>query len=306
MKFLFMEGHNKYNPPVYFLKMNVMKVNFYVLSVFAVILMFAACEKNDGEKTPYDLSFGRTKYDMTTRGKSVPIMSGNGDYEIISSDENTITVTYDPFGGSDFGSIYVKPKKTGKADITVTDKLTGQSVKLSIRIHNAYLSFSVLGMGAEAIINDTEHKVAIENDLKNKFSFSDNEIYILVDNSSSTLYKFSSSEKIAKGEYINVGNYSLEEESGQYFLSFEFTDHVNKYIVDSKAFIPFFPFFDVKVDNETRLNSPPMKKYPLFEYFTDEYKPEYPDLVSARIAYIFSIDYPWEVDVPVKLLLEEQ
>lgn len=292
-----------------------MKVNFYVLSVFAIIFMFVACEKNDGEKTTYDLSFERTKYDMTTRGDFVPIKSGNGDYEIISSDESTITVTYDPFVGGDFGSIYFNPKKTGKADITVTDKLTAQSVKLGITIHNAYLSFRIAHMGVQVFINDTEHRTAIENDLKNKFSLSGGETYILVGNSSSALYKYLSPKNMPIGDYIKVGNYSLEEQSGQYFLSFELTDHTNKYMIHNESSytppylpFPYFSFFGIKMDNEARLLSSSFqaKEYLLLENFTDEYKTEYPDLVSARIGYIYQIDYPREVNIPVKLLLEEQ
>lgn len=300
--------------------MNVMKVNFYVLSIFAIIFMFVACEKNDGEKTTYDLSFAKTNYNITYRDwnkikgggiipKFIPILEGNGDYEIISSDESTIMAEYTQFdGGSDFGSIALYPKKSGNATITVTDKLTGQSKVLNFTIYNAYISFTLFDIEPRVNIADEAQKIAIENDLKNKSSIPKRETYMFVQNSSSTLYKFASPEEMKKGEYIHVGNYSLEEQSGSYFFTFEFADETQKYRIDERSFTaPLLTFFGVDVNNETRLNFPAEKEYLLYEYFTDDYKTEYPDLASARIVYyLYLSGGGHEVDVPVKLLLEEQ
>ena len=292
--------------------MDIMKSIYYVLTVL-IILSFASCGKDDAEKTPYDLSFARTNYNITYRDwnkikgggiipYSIPILEGNGDYEIISSDESTITAEYSPTG-NDFGSIALYPKKSGNATITVTDKFTGQSKVLNFTIYNSYISFTLFDIEPRVNIADEAQKIAIENDLKNKSSIPERETYMFVQNSSSTLYKFASPEEMKKGEYTHVGNYSIEDQSGSYFFTFEFADETQKYRIDKATFTaPLLTFFGVDVNNETRLNFQE-KEYFLYENFTDDYKTQYPDLASARIVYyLYGNGGGHEVDVPLKLL----
>ncbi|GEM_PF-6964008 len=169
-----------------------MKVCFTVLGVFISALLFVACSSDDTEKKIYDLSFEKTTYDITKCETSIPIMGGNGEYTITSSDENIITGEYAPLVAGELGSIFITPHKTGKADITVTDNVTGQSKKLNFTIHNRYLTFTEQANNVMVIIKDLGHKSTIENELENKFSISAGEVFMLVDNGTNALYKFDS------------------------------------------------------------------------------------------------------------------
>lgn len=119
------------------------------------LLTFCLCgcsDKDDGKR--FDLRMGSQSYEVREGTATVlEVISGNGDYAL-EIDNGTIISATLVNGNGNFGSISILGKKKGKTTLSITDKATQQTIKVSIKVTDFYLPLVVSSSNHPALIKD--------------------------------------------------------------------------------------------------------------------------------------------------------
>lgn len=120
------------------------KLFFGMLIAFLFSAGFTACSDDEKEETELQpLTFEKDSYELPKgRFIDVPIRSGNGDYslkvenpdvldaQLQNSEEKGITLS---LGG----------REKGESSLYVTDKVSGETAKLAVKVTKGYLAFAI-------------------------------------------------------------------------------------------------------------------------------------------------------------------
>lgn len=143
------------------------------LQIMVVILAGVLCGACKNEEIPriYPLTFGEPAYEtqvgVTT---NVPFRSGNKDY-VVTSEDTAVVVAYAAINSDiGFGSLYLHGKRTGKANVTVKDNVSGETVGLRITVTDFYLSFLVVQTDS-VIFRENDICFFVQNEAKDFMVF---------------------------------------------------------------------------------------------------------------------------------------
>ena len=182
----------------------------FLYSLLMIGVIFLSCNDDKDEKTIYPLTFVKDSYEVRLGLSAlITIRSGNQHYTITVEDEDILKAS--PLiaeGSSSSGEVQIYGKKKGETTILVTDNLSGDKVKLKIKVTDTYIG--------------------------NKLSNSDHPLFIgsyclyLIKNENKNFYIYSINQTQDKLSLVTEGNYTFSLENNTPFLTFNYKDITNK------------------------------------------------------------------------------
>ncbi|NDV95710.1 hypothetical protein D0T84_12415 [Dysgonomonas sp. 521] len=171
-------------------------------------IIFCSCDDKDEKKT-YPLTFEKDYYEARIGLiEYITIRSGNQDYTVTVEDNDILTASpaiVEGYPAS--GDIKIYGKKKGKTVVQVTDNLTGDRVKLEVKITDTYIANK---------LSSSEHPL-----------FDGSYCFYLIKNEDKDFYIFSMNQTQDKLTLMKKGNYNFSVENNTPYLSFSYTDLTN-------------------------------------------------------------------------------
>lgn len=139
--------------------------------VFVLVVVLCGACKNEEIGRIYPLTFSELAY-ATRIGvtMNVSFRSGNKDYVVTSGDTAVVEAYARIDGDIGFGTLCLHGKREGKANVTVKDNVSGETVGLRITVGEFYLSFLVVQTDT-AIFRKDDMCYFVQNEAKDFMVF---------------------------------------------------------------------------------------------------------------------------------------
>ncbi|MCI1780195.1 MAG: hypothetical protein LKI53_09630 [Bacteroidales bacterium] len=183
---------------------------YRILPVFLFVVLLGACSNNDKAKP---LDFYSEAYEVPLHGERyIGVKSGSGEYSLHVENPDLFSAAEDKGWSDPAGVFLLKGLMTGKSALYVTDKKTGETANLAIKVVDNYEVFRIFDIyynGSEIVEN--RHPVL------SKIPY----IFLVNDKARDLYFADQSGENSLTSNGIKIkgkGNYSFAHEDGKTYL----------------------------------------------------------------------------------------
>lgn len=232
--------------------------NLFYLFLSSIILLTGFSSCNDDTKT---LNVIFSDIHVKVDENFIWQIFGNDGYVLTVSDETVFTAS------ESNSLITVKPIKTGKATLTITDS-DGQIAKIAITVQQPYMAFGVVKIENSISANTATTKL-IQDNIQKEIILEEGYLYDLtrIDSKPYSSYKTSWSSTVASTGTYNVGSDSLQLKS---LSGIEFG-----YKIEKNAFGKVF--YDYFVSQGTSIIPSGNQVFNMEADLTEKYQEKYPE-----------------------------
>ena len=145
--------------------------NLSGISLLLLCLFYGACTNKEIPRI-YSLTFEKEAYEVRSgMTASVPFLSGNKNYTVISSDTAVVKVSVSVADSKiGFGTLFLFGNRKGAAVVSVKDNVSGERVNLQITVTDFYIGFEVVETD-RVIFQKNDYLFFVKNESKDFLVF---------------------------------------------------------------------------------------------------------------------------------------